>query len=151
MESKLTQKQEVFTLALFEGKSQIDAYRVAFGQGNMSDKTLYEKGCVLANTDKIQARLKELRTATAEKLIWDKARAMKELEELAIMGKKYAIRENVNGDKFVHAQTLTATISAIAELNKVAGVHAPSKTESKVILNSGGLNETLETLKKARE
>jgi phage terminase small subunit len=57
----LTPKQEAFAQAVAHGVNASDAYRQAFGQGRMSDKTINEKASRLAATGKVQARITELR------------------------------------------------------------------------------------------
>lgn len=60
--TKLTDKQEKFALALgMEGKSQIEAYRLAYHTGKMAEKTIYTTACKLAKQPKIAARIAELR------------------------------------------------------------------------------------------
>jgi len=57
---KLTVKQEKFVQGLFSGLSQREAYRQAFNCRRMSEKTMDEKACRLANADKVRARIDEL-------------------------------------------------------------------------------------------
>lgn len=57
---KLTIKQEKFAQNLFLGMSQRNAYKEAYTAGNMADKTIDERACVLAGKDKIIKRLDEL-------------------------------------------------------------------------------------------
>ena len=66
--SKLTVKQEKFCAYLVEGKSQREAYIKAYGKGKSSDKSIDERACRLAKTDKINARLEELRQKAVTKL-----------------------------------------------------------------------------------
>ncbi|KJS67107.1 MAG: hypothetical protein JL50_10940 [Peptococcaceae bacterium BICA1-7] len=56
----MTVKEEKFTQGLFTGLTQRDAYKQAYNTQNMTDKTVDEKACILANKDKIKARLNEL-------------------------------------------------------------------------------------------
>jgi len=58
----LTPKQEQFAKAIaLDGMSYSDAYRSAYDTSKMSDKTVNEKASLLKDSDKIRARIKELR------------------------------------------------------------------------------------------
>lgn len=64
---KLSQKMEVYSLGLFEGKlSQRDCYTDAGYSPRQSPATLDRNACVLASNPKIVARLKELRQAAED-------------------------------------------------------------------------------------
>ena len=60
---KLTANQEKFAKNIaLEDMNQSDAYRSAYPNQRMSDKTIWEKASALASNDKVQARIKELRS-----------------------------------------------------------------------------------------
>lgn len=61
----LTQKQERFCQNIVSGMSQSDAYRDAYQNTKMSDKTIWEKASVLAKKDKVRERIEELRNIQA--------------------------------------------------------------------------------------
>lgn len=56
----LTPKQEKFVIALIEGMSQRQAYKLAYDAENMLDKTIDSKACELFKKDNIQAKYKQL-------------------------------------------------------------------------------------------
>lgn len=58
--SALTIKQEKYVQGLFAGLSQREAYKQAYNCENMTDKSVDEVACVLANDLKIKSRLNEL-------------------------------------------------------------------------------------------
>jgi len=60
MSNKLTIKQEKFAQGLFSGLSQREAYKQAYDAENMTDKSVDEKACLLANEVKIKSRINEL-------------------------------------------------------------------------------------------
>ena len=62
----LTDKQERFCQNIIEGMSQADAYRQAYPNNNMADKTIQENACRLAKNPKVKARIKELRDNLAK-------------------------------------------------------------------------------------
>lgn len=65
----LTAKQEQFAKCIAEGMTQADAYRSAYPNQRMSDKTIHEKASLLASNDKVVARLRELRDMAAKPTI----------------------------------------------------------------------------------
>jgi phage terminase small subunit len=83
MADKLTIKQEKYAQGLFAGKSQREAYKEAFNCSNMSDKTIDEEACKLANSPKITARLLELTNELKER---NMVTVEKVLSELAKVG-----------------------------------------------------------------
>ena len=62
----LTAKQEQFVQNIIQGMSQADAYRSAYPNQKMSDKTIHEAASRLMNNDKVVARLSELRNTLAK-------------------------------------------------------------------------------------
>lgn len=67
MTKSLTPKQEQFAQNITLCQTQSDAYRNAFGQGNMSDKTINEKASKLMALDKVKARVGQLQEETAKR------------------------------------------------------------------------------------
>ena len=66
---KLTNRQEKFAQLLFEGNTQIDAFKQAYDSSNYgSDNALYVKASEVANNVKIQLRLEELRNPVQARL-----------------------------------------------------------------------------------
>lgn len=61
----LTDKQEAFVQNVAKGMNQAEAYRSAYPNQRMSDKTIYEAASRLMANSKIVARLKELRDIAA--------------------------------------------------------------------------------------
>ena len=58
----LTAKQEQFVKNIIDGMSQADAYRSAYPNQRMSDKTVWETASKLMTNPKVVARLNELRS-----------------------------------------------------------------------------------------
>jgi phage terminase small subunit len=67
MSSRLTAKQEAFSLAYFNGGNASDAYRVVYAPKKASAKTINEAGSRLLKNSKVAARVKSLRDAVAKK------------------------------------------------------------------------------------
>lgn len=62
----LTEKQETFVKNIIEGMNQADAYRSAYPNQRMSDKTIWETASKLMKNPKVVARLTELRNELAK-------------------------------------------------------------------------------------
>lgn len=80
--SRLTDKQEVFVQELIKGKSQREAYRIAYPKCKATDKTVDEKACKLFRLDKIRARYDEIHD-----------RLIQEAEDECIITAKEVLRE----------------------------------------------------------
>lgn len=83
MIDKLTIKQEKFVQGLFAGLTQREAYKQAYNAENMTDKSIDEKACELANRVKLTARLQELTDEFKER---NMVTVEKVLSELAKIG-----------------------------------------------------------------
>lgn len=75
----LTAKQELFVQNIIQGMSQADAYRSAYPNQRMSDKTVWETASKLMANPKVITRLTELRKELATPAIMS---AQKRLEWL---------------------------------------------------------------------
>jgi len=64
----LTLKQEKFVVAVAEGKTQVDAYKLAYDAKNMSDASIYPKASKLMAQDNIRVRFDELRGKVVNRL-----------------------------------------------------------------------------------
>ena len=64
----LTPKQESFAQNVASGKTQADAYRMAYDAGKMKDATIISKASILMADGNIRARVDELRKPIVEKL-----------------------------------------------------------------------------------
>lgn len=80
---ELTIKQEKFAQNLFAGMSQREAYKQSFNAENMSNKTIDEKACILAGTDKVRARIDELTEELKNKNMVTVQRIVDELAHIA--------------------------------------------------------------------
>ena len=111
----LTANQEKFVQNIINGMNQSDAYRNAYDCSNKSDKTVWEKASVLANNNKVQARLAELRDRLATPSIMT---AQKRLEWLT---------EVITGE----GVSTTDKLRAIDLMNKMQGDYV-QKIEAEV-------------------
>ena len=78
---KLTLKQEKFVQELIKGKSQREAYKIAYNAKNMKDTTIDSHACRLLKNDKVKARYDELR-----------GKVVKRAEEKAIITAEEVLR-----------------------------------------------------------
>ena len=56
----LTEKQEAFAMAIFEGANFSEAYRLAYDAQNMSAAAVHTEACLLAQNPKVSQRLDQL-------------------------------------------------------------------------------------------
>lgn len=66
--SRLTDKQERFVLEVVKGKSQYEAFKIAYNAENMQDSTIREKASRLMAQCNISARYEELRSKASARL-----------------------------------------------------------------------------------
>ena len=117
----LTAKQEAFAAAVASGKTQADAYRLAYDAENMKESTLWSNASRLMADSKVAARVEDLRKQLENKQLWTREMSVK-----ALIG---AYKEG----------NPTAKIAAVKELNAMHGFNAPTKLDV--------INRTLEPLK----
>lgn len=111
----LTAKQERFAQAIaLEEMTQADAYRSAYPNQGMSDKTIHEKASILANNDKVKARIKELRDESMTPKVMSAQKRREKLTDIA---------EN--------AEDPNVAMKAIDLLNKMTGEYV-QKVEAEV-------------------
>lgn len=101
----LTEKQETFVKNIIEGMNQADAYRSAYPNQRMLDKTIWETASKLMKNPKVVARLTELRNELAKPSILT---AQDRLEWLTNV---------VNNEN----ETIQARLSASDQMNKMQG------------------------------
>ena len=78
----LTAKQEAFVQNILQGMNQADAYRSAYPNQRMSDKTVWETASKLLDNPKVVTRLKELRDKLANEKIMTAQERLQWLTEL---------------------------------------------------------------------
>ena len=79
----LTAKQEKFAQGIaLEGMNLSDAYRSAYPNQRMSDKTINEKASLLAKNDKVKTRIEELRDSLVSPKIMTAQERLKWLSEV---------------------------------------------------------------------
>lgn len=113
MSEKLTAKQEKFAQCVFDGMTQVDAYREAYGGENATAKTLQENASRLAKNSKVLARVAQLRQQVEEKALWTRLDSVQALADIARGGEARANEK----------------VAAIKELNAMHGFNAPQKIE----------------------
>jgi phage terminase small subunit len=83
MPRALTIKQEKFAQGLFTGLTQREAYKGAYDCQNMTDKSIDENACRLANDSKIISRLEELINELKERNMITVNRVLAEMSHIA--------------------------------------------------------------------
>jgi phage terminase small subunit len=90
----LTPKQEMFVQNIIKGMSQADAYRSAYPNQKMSDKTVWETASKLMRNDKVITRLNELREQLSKPTIMSAQKRLEWLTEV-INDKDVAINDKL--------------------------------------------------------
>jgi phage terminase small subunit len=111
----LTAKQEQFVQNIIQGMSQADAYRSAYPNQRMSDKTVWETASKLMTNPKVITRLTELRNQLAKPSIMSAQERMEWLTRL------------INNDE----EGTNEKLKAIDLLNKMDGEYV-QKVEAAV-------------------
>ncbi len=109
MANRLTSKQEMFCEEIASGKSQADAYRVAYNAENMKDESIWRKASELMENGKVTARIDEIRKPIVEEAQLTLKQHLKDLFDLR--------------EKAVESGAWSAAISAEMGRGKAAGLH----------------------------
>ena len=125
MAKKLTPKQEKFCLAYIQTGNASEAYRQAYDAGKMSEKVIHNKASDLLKRGDIGVRLEELRERACKVFDVTIEEKKKWLKLTVDMGLK--TKTDAWGNKVAH--NLAAAVSAVAELNRMDGDHAPIRGE----------------------
>lgn len=105
----LTFKQEAFAQAIVDGMTQADAYRTAYNAENMLDNVIWSEASKLMSHPKVAERVKELKDALAEKVLWTREMSVRALKETYETGAG------------------SVKVAAVKELNAMHGYNEPSK------------------------
>ena len=152
--SSLTQKQENFAQAIFQGLSQRQAYiNAGYSYQNMLPATIDRNAHELYKSNKISTRIAELNQAALTPKIMNNREIQERLSELSranlldfldeygqpqltrdtpnsAAAKEYHVTERYDRDgNLITSRNikLTDPVSAIQELNKMQGNYAPTK------------------------
>ena len=107
--NNLTTKQNRFCEEVVSGKTQAEAYRVAYSSQDMADTTIWSKASELMANGKVTARVAELRAPVIEEAKLTLAAHLNNLLE---------IRESAVEDR-----NWSAAVSAETARGKAAGLH----------------------------
>lgn len=111
----LTEKQEQFVQNIIQGMNQAEAYRSAYPNQRMSDKTIWEAASRLMKNDKVVARIKELRDMSATPAI------------ITAQKRKEWLTEVINDSNM----DINARLKASDQLNRMEGEYV-QKVEAEV-------------------
>lgn len=119
----LTANQEKFVQGIIDGMSQADAYRSAYPNQKMSDKTIWEKASALMRKDKVVARLAELREQMMKPTIMSAQERLELLTRIAKGEEHEIIVRYVDGERmeFDVPASLKTRQNAIDLMNKMTG------------------------------
>ena len=124
---KLTVKQELFVQNLISGMSQSEAYKQAYPNTRMKDKTIREAASRLMRNSNVVATYNEMMDEHKQKALWTREQASMELLAL--------LEEAKNDVKEVGltAVSKSALIDAIRELNKIEGINTTREEQRELI------------------
>lgn len=105
----LTAKQEAFAQAIADGMTQADAYRTAYDAESMSDNAIYVEASKLIDNPNVAQRVKELKDALADRVLWTREMSVKALVQ--------TFRESSGSVK----------VAAVKELNAMHGYNEPAQ------------------------
>lgn len=117
----LTSQQEAFAQAVASGKSQAEAYRIAYPKNRKPERAWELASRLMANCN-VSARVDSIRAELAERGLWTREDSVRILSEIATDD------DASNKDR----------TGAIKELNAMHGFNAPQKIE-----HSGAMPVTL--------
>ena len=123
MQRGLTIAQEKFVNLLINGKSQREAYRLAYPNSNLNDENTDSKACNLLRSVKVKARYEELVERAANKSI------MSAIERKEWLTKMIAEQSNNNNDR----------LKALDILNKMDGTYI-TKIEGDITMQTIEVN-----------
>lgn len=112
---KLTPKQERFAQAIADGKTQADAYRIAYGVDGMKDSSIHVNASKLMADAKVSQRVEDLRVKLVTKALWNREMSVK-----ALVNAYKVAQESKNSNGMT---------SAVKELNAMHGFNAPQKID----------------------
>lgn len=121
----LTPKQENFCMAYIESGNASAAYRQSYLAEKMKPETVNRKATELMANGKIAARVELLQEAAKERF------------EISVDKKKAWLVDIIEHSVKEESWNGSEAIKAIAEVNKMDGDYAPSKTENKVFVGGG--------------
>lgn len=109
----LTSQQEKFAQEVASGKSQSDAYRIAYPKSvKWKPETVHQAASRMMADGNVYARVEEIRAELAERGLWTREQSV-----LALVGVVKA------------PEKATDIVAAVKELNSMHGFNAPEKVE----------------------
>lgn len=112
----ITPKQEKFAQCVADGKTQADAYRIAFDvKPTTKPETVQANASRLMADSMVSARVQELKSALANKALWTREDSVKAL----------ATAMRIAEDK----DNAAGLVAAVKELNAMHGFNEPQKVE----------------------
>lgn len=122
MNKKLTQKQEEFITYVLQGKTQTEAYRLAYPKAqSWKDSTVRSKASHLINEPHIQSRYRELQQQQQETLI-ESATYSKEqaIRDLLWIKQKALLTIEDNG---YDSKATNSVLKSVQEISKLLGYY----------------------------
>lgn len=142
--NRLTSKQETFAQEIAKGKSQRQAYYIAYPNSKKwLPETVDAQASKLANSNKVIIRLQELRASTERKVQWTREKALRTINKIIEVSNEDMDRINQAYEE--EQQMLDAKLMELAKAITVDGV------DKQGILNQmNSINEQMIKLRQKR-
>ena len=108
---------------------QRNAFRAAFPDSNCTDETADTKSSKMFKTSEVQASLSRLQAISSQLMEEKFSLSVEDIHKTLALVIKKGLRERLNGDGEMVPVSLSAVVSAAAEVNKMCGNHTPFKLE----------------------
>lgn len=105
------------------------AFRNAFPDSKAKPAHQHTKASLFHNLSKVQQRIKEQEAISRQHTNEHYALSVQDIKDKLVQVMEAGLKEKVDAMGNVSAHQLSAVVSAIAELNKMDGNHAPTKKE----------------------
>ena len=138
----LTPKQERFVQELVRGGTQRAAYRAAYGCVRWSENAVDSQASRTLASPKVRARYEELQAEAAKLVVWDRARAARDLievREIALAHIRKTTGHDVHFDEHskrdiadLPKASIQVVLNSTAELNRMFGVYDTGDGDGRV-------------------
>ena len=105
-----------------------DAFRAAFPDAKCKDSGAHEKGCRLFKMDKIKTRISQLQAISSQNSEKVFEITVEKIKTMLLSAAEKGLSDKVDQFGNVIPVNIAGAVSALSEVNKMDGNHAPTKT-----------------------
>ena len=110
---------------------QSRAWRMAFPDAKCKPETVHYKASLLNKLEKVQKRIVNLRAALNKQSEIEFNITASDLKKMLVMAAKGGLKPRMDAQSNTVLNNIAGAVSAISEINKMDGNHAPTKQEIK--------------------